>query len=640
MKKQIKTPNAITLIALVITIIVLIILAGISISLLFGENGIITKAKETKELQKIAELTEKLELEKGPVALDHKGEVLITDYLEYIKEQAIIENKDIETLNELQSYITLEGEYVFLVEEKDNRDVKITYMGKPGELPPRITGLEMSSTTNSITVKVEGLRLENPHYTYYIKSEKEEEYGEKVGNNTTGSYTFEGLEQNHIYYLKVEVETAYGKSNKEGSKTTGTIEALTKENTTFTSTPEGWTNGIVKTKIETSVNGYTIQYSKDLVNWEKYSKEVESNKNEMLYARLTDGNNIGEYTSTQIKNIDTDKPEEAIMELSGAGTVTSNPSVKIKVTHTDKQSGVEVVKSKWVYNTNSNAIGESEASYTGGYFNSNGQEITLSMSGEGTYYLHVLTIDKAGNKRETISKAVSMVANKHSHTGSSSSGGGCYTTPVYHKHAGNTAGGGCYTKAVYHTHTGNSSTNGGCYITPIYHQHRGNTNTNGGCYTIPYYHYSYSTPVYCTGTLRYTGSSGTDHGEKWYKFKCDSCGATYNSYSSTGAVIGNGLKSVSCKEWFGTVISTKTEYADGYSIPSGATLVSTSYQVGCGKTVGSTVDGYTLGCGKTEGSTIDSYQLGCGKIAGSSIDSYVLGCGINNGQIVSYTVTY
>lgn len=108
MKKQIKTPNAITLIALVITIIVLIILAGISISLLFGENGIITKAKETKELQKIAELTEKLELEKGPVALDHKGEVLITDYLEYIKEQAIIENKDIETLNELQSYITLE----------------------------------------------------------------------------------------------------------------------------------------------------------------------------------------------------------------------------------------------------------------------------------------------------------------------------------------------------------------------------------------------------------------------------------------------------------------------------------------------------------------------------------------------------
>ena len=633
MKKQIKTPNAITLIALVITIIVLIILAGISISLLFGENGIITKAKETKELQKIAELTEKLELEKGPVALDHKGEVLITDYLEYIKEQAIIENKDIETLNELQSYITLEGEYVFLVEEKDNRDVKITYMGKPGELPPRITGLEMSSTTNSITVKVEGLRLENPHYTYYIKSEKEEEYGEKVGNNTTGSYTFEGLEQNHIYYLKVEVETAYGKANKEGSKTTGTIEALTKENTTFTSTPEGWTNGIVKTKIETSVSGYTIQYSKDLVNWEKYSKEVESNKNEMLYARLTDGNNIGEYTSTQIKNIDTDKPEEAIMELSGAGTVTSNPSVKIKVTHTDKQSGVEVVKSKWVYNTNSNAIGESEASYTGGYFNSNGQEITLSMSGEGTYYLHVLTIDKAGNKRETISKAVSMVANKHSHTGSSSSGGGCYTTPVYHKHNGSsTTGGGCYTAPVYHQHIGSVSTGGGCYTKAIYHTHTGNSSTNGGCYTLPIYH-AHASSCYqtasCHVSIHLTHASRNDHWDEHID--------SWEDHSSCG----QGRHYINPRHYVGDPCHCGDGYDHSYSklICNKANTIE-SYAVSCGKTEGSTIEGYQVNCGKIAGTTIETYNLSCGKTEGSSIDSYNLGCNLNNGQIISYTIQY
>ena len=41
-----KTIKGITLIALVITIIILIILAGISISLLTGEDGIITKAKQ------------------------------------------------------------------------------------------------------------------------------------------------------------------------------------------------------------------------------------------------------------------------------------------------------------------------------------------------------------------------------------------------------------------------------------------------------------------------------------------------------------------------------------------------------------------------------------------------------------------
>lgn len=41
--------KGITLIALIITIIVLIILAGISIAMLTGENGILTKATEAKD---------------------------------------------------------------------------------------------------------------------------------------------------------------------------------------------------------------------------------------------------------------------------------------------------------------------------------------------------------------------------------------------------------------------------------------------------------------------------------------------------------------------------------------------------------------------------------------------------------------
>ena len=44
-----KNQKGITLVALVITIIVLIILAGVSIALVLGENGILTKAKEGKE---------------------------------------------------------------------------------------------------------------------------------------------------------------------------------------------------------------------------------------------------------------------------------------------------------------------------------------------------------------------------------------------------------------------------------------------------------------------------------------------------------------------------------------------------------------------------------------------------------------
>ena len=54
--------QGITLIALVVTIIVLIILAGVSINLVLGDNGIITKAKYAKEQQEMAQIKEKLEM--------------------------------------------------------------------------------------------------------------------------------------------------------------------------------------------------------------------------------------------------------------------------------------------------------------------------------------------------------------------------------------------------------------------------------------------------------------------------------------------------------------------------------------------------------------------------------------------------
>ena len=49
MKKTLQKQNAITLIALVVTIIVLLLLAGISITMLTGQNGILNRAGEAKE---------------------------------------------------------------------------------------------------------------------------------------------------------------------------------------------------------------------------------------------------------------------------------------------------------------------------------------------------------------------------------------------------------------------------------------------------------------------------------------------------------------------------------------------------------------------------------------------------------------
>ena len=57
-----KNQKGITLIALVITIIVLLILAGVSIAMLTGENGILTQANSAKSDTDKAQATEKINL--------------------------------------------------------------------------------------------------------------------------------------------------------------------------------------------------------------------------------------------------------------------------------------------------------------------------------------------------------------------------------------------------------------------------------------------------------------------------------------------------------------------------------------------------------------------------------------------------
>ena len=61
-KKLLKSNKGITLIALVVTIVVLLILAAVSIAMLGGENGIITQAIEAKDKTEIADEKEKVEL--------------------------------------------------------------------------------------------------------------------------------------------------------------------------------------------------------------------------------------------------------------------------------------------------------------------------------------------------------------------------------------------------------------------------------------------------------------------------------------------------------------------------------------------------------------------------------------------------
>ena len=65
--------NGITLVSLVVTIIVLIILAGTSINLLLGKNGIITMAKQAKENTELAKIEEETALNELYTQIETEG---------------------------------------------------------------------------------------------------------------------------------------------------------------------------------------------------------------------------------------------------------------------------------------------------------------------------------------------------------------------------------------------------------------------------------------------------------------------------------------------------------------------------------------------------------------------------------------
>lgn len=61
--KKLKNNKAITLLALVITIIIMLLLAAVAIQMTFGENGLIVKATQAKAEQAKAELYDIAKLE-------------------------------------------------------------------------------------------------------------------------------------------------------------------------------------------------------------------------------------------------------------------------------------------------------------------------------------------------------------------------------------------------------------------------------------------------------------------------------------------------------------------------------------------------------------------------------------------------
>ena len=157
-KTKISNNKGITLITLVVTIIVLIILAGVSLHILLKDNGVIDKAKESQEIQDIARIQESLELLKGPILID-EYEVNLDNYLKTLDTEKMREKYKVTQIERVDganyAYVVLENKYRYKIEnDPSNEDnVIITYNGPEADLLlSEYTGNFIYPETKTITV--------------------------------------------------------------------------------------------------------------------------------------------------------------------------------------------------------------------------------------------------------------------------------------------------------------------------------------------------------------------------------------------------------------------------------------------------------------------------------------------------------
>ena len=192
MQKFLKNKQGVTLIALVITIVIIVILAAVSINMLIGDNGLITKAHESSKQMQIASGKEEIDLQVLDLVT---GKVLKGENcsLEYIK-QELPKRLNLSVTGEkgepLQAIYVDYKNYEY---EIDNQFiVKYAGEGNYKERPTLILSLDKTQTgVEKVIITAEAEIIDGT--IEEIKNPKGES---KKGNNTTyevtenGEYTF------------------------------------------------------------------------------------------------------------------------------------------------------------------------------------------------------------------------------------------------------------------------------------------------------------------------------------------------------------------------------------------------------------------------------------------------------------------
>lgn len=202
--------KGITLIALVITIIILLLLTGISIGMLTGENGLLTKATESKNQTEQENAKEKIQISMMS-SYDKEGFWHVAIFKEEIKK----EGGSIIAEEEEKIIVEMDGYYANIDIEKG----KIVDFYKVGEKQPQISLKAIYIGTRGFTVEVDVQKEEIHKFVYYVDGDKKEE-------SVQNTFQIGGLEPSSTHKVKATVENEKGET-KEIEDITITTEPIT-----------------------------------------------------------------------------------------------------------------------------------------------------------------------------------------------------------------------------------------------------------------------------------------------------------------------------------------------------------------------------------------------------------------------------
>ena len=380
--------EGITLIALVLTIIVLLILVAVGIATLTGDNGILTTAQEARETKKVAEIEEQLKLAQLNSKIDKETgkKVTIESYIKELENAGLEIDYEDRTQEGIVSII-IEGKYIYELSQTEKGDIKYDSQGQVGKQKPKVVSIEiLEKTSSQIKVKVTTLRNEGGKLKYYIKEEKATDYA-LVQEQEGEEYTFENLNPNKTYSkIKVEAIAENGESGfKEidiqipSLETAGAIALSYRVNGQIINEAD-WTKGpmTVTVKVDSNISkkGYTLQTAQgkitsgigetdenNEIEWKETESQIFTTKG-VLYARLIDKRNgqTGEKYTKEIANIDKTGP---IINTEESQTSATTNSITITADATDAESGI----SKYYYSKDNGANwepkeGTTNTSYT------------------------------------------------------------------------------------------------------------------------------------------------------------------------------------------------------------------------------------------------------------------------------------